>query len=319
MALPTDTFSTYSAIGNREDLSDIIYNVDPTDTPFLTGIGRSEATAVLHEWQTDALDTASGTASAVLEGDDATTDAVTATVRMSNTCMIQDKVPRVTGTQQAVNKAGRKDELAYQLTKSTKALRTDMETALLENNAEVTGNTTTARELASIEAWLHTNESRGAGGSAGASGASTDGNTAATDGTQRAFTEAMLQEVLRECWDSGGDPDCIMVGSFNKQAMSAFTGNATRFKGAEDKTLVAAIDIYQSDFGDLEIIPNRFQRSRSALVLQKDMWAVAYLRPVQMTDLAKTGDSERRQIVVEYTLEARNALASGIVADLTTS
>lgn len=297
----------------------VIYNVAPTDTPFITGIGRTTANAVLHEWQTDSLDSASGSASAVLEGDEATNDASTATVRMSNTCMIQDKVPRVTGTQQAVVKAGRKDELAYQLVKSTKALRRDMETALLENNAEVTGGATTVRELAGIEAWLHTNEVRGAGGSAGSSGASTDGNTAATDGTQVAFTEAMLKEVLRECWDSGGDPDCVMVGSFNKQTMSTFTGNATRFKSAEDKTLAATIDIYQSDFGDVEIIPNRFQRARSALVLQKDMWAVAYLRPVGMSDLAKTGDSERRQIIVEYTLEARNALSSGIVADITVS
>lgn len=319
MTLATNAFTTYSAIGNREDLSDIIYNVAPTDTPFLTGIGRTSATAVLHEWQTDTLAAASGSASAALEGDEVATDAATATVRMSNTCIIQDKVPRVTGTQQVVNSAGRRDELAYQVVKRAKELRRDMETALLENNAEVTGNGTTAREAAGIEAFLHTNESRGAGGSAGSSGASTDGNTAATDGTQRAFTESMLQEVLRECWNSGGDPDCIMVGGFNKQAMSAFTGNATRFKSAEDKALVAAIDIYQSDFGDLEIIPNRFQRARSALVLQKDMWAVSYLRPVTMATLSKTGDSERRHLVTEYTLEARNALSSGIVADLTTS
>ena len=313
MALPTDTQTSYDTIGNREDLSDVIYNVDPTDTPFITSVGRNKATNVLHEWQTDTLAAASST-NAVLEGDDATTDAFNPTVRLSNTCQISDKVPRVTGTQQAIVSAGRKDELAYQIVKVTKELRRDMESSLLANNAEVTGNATTARELGGIEAWYETNVSRGTGGSNGGSG-----NTAATNGTQRAFTEALLKGVLKDTWDNGGDPECIMVGSFNKQKASAFNGNATRFKTAEDRTLTATIDIYQSDFGDLEIIPNRFQAARSAHVLQKDMWAVAYLRPVQMANLAKTGDSERRQVIVEYTLEARNEKASGIVADLTTS
>lgn len=313
MALPTSTFASYAAIGNREDLSDVIYNVDPTDTPFLTSVPRTKASAVLHEWQTDALDTAAAT-NAVLEGDDATTTAVTATVRLSNTCQISDKVPRVTGTQQAVVSAGRKDELAYQIVKSAKALRRDMESSLLANNAEVTGDATTARELGGIEAWINTNTVVGATGTAGSLG-----NTARVDGTNVAFSEANLKTVLRGCWDNGGDPDCLMVGSFVKTVASGFTGNATRFKGAEDATLQAAIDIYQHDFGEIEIIPNRFQVAESALVLQKDMWAVAYLRPVQIVNLAKTGDSERRQIIVEYSLESRNELASGAVFDCSTS
>ena len=129
----------------------------------------------------------------------------------------------------------------------------------------------------------------------------------------------MLKSVLASCWDAGGDPDCVMVGSFNKQAMSGFTGNATRWKGAADKQLVAAIDIYSSDFGDVEIIPNRFSRAREALVLQKDLWATAYLRPVTMMELSKTGDSERRLLLAEYALESRNEAGSGMVADLTTS
>lgn len=313
MALPTDTFTSYSAVGNREDLSDVIYNVAPTDTPFLTSIPRTKASAVLHEWQTDSLAAASST-NAVLEGDDATTDAVSATTRLSNTCQISDKVPRVTGTQQAVVTAGRKDELAYQIVKSAKELRRDMESSLLANNAEVTGNATTARELGGIEAWIATNTEFGSTGSAGGAG-----NTARTNGTNRALTETLLKSVLKKCWDEGGDPDCIMVGSFNKQKISEFTGNASRFKTAEDKKLVAAIDVYQSDFGDVEIIPNRFQVSESTLVLQKDMWAVAYLRPVTVVNLAKTGDSERRQLITEFTLESRNEKASGAVFDCTTS
>lgn len=287
--------------------------VTQLDTPFLTSVPRTKATATLHEWQTDVLAAASAT-NAVLEGDDATTDAVTATTRLSNTCQISDKVPRITGTQQAVVSAGRKDELAYQIVKSAKELRRDMESSLLANNAEVTGDTTNARELGGIEAWINTNTVVGATGTAGSLG-----NTARVDGTNVALTEALLKQVLKSCWDNGGDPDCVMTGSFNKTVVSGFTGNATRFKSAEDNKLMAAIDIYQSDFGELEIIPNRFQVAESNLVLQKDMWAVGYLRPVQITNLAKTGDSERRQIIVEYTLESRNEKASGAVFDTLTA
>ena len=299
MTLATSAFTSFDAIGNREDLSDIIYNVAPTDTPFITGIPRTDAKAVLHEWQTDTLAAASST-NFVLEGDESTTVATVATSRLSNTCNISDKLPRVSGTQMAVNTAGRKDELAYQIVKVAKELRRDMESILLANNAEVTGNTTTARETGGIGAWIATNDVFGTG-------------------TQRPITEAMLKSVLASCWDAGGDPDCVMVGSFNKQAMSGFTGNATRWKGAADKQLVAAIDIYSSDFGDVEIIPNRFSRAREALVLQKDLWATAYLRPVTMMELSKTGDSERRLLLAEYALESRNEAGSGMVADLTTS
>lgn len=313
MTLATDAFTSYSSVGNREDLSDVIYNVSPTDTPFITGIPRVDAKAVLHEWQTDSLAAASSS-NFVLEGDETSTDATTATTRLSNTCCISEKVPRVTGTQLAVVAAGRKDELAYQVVKTTKELRRDMESILLANNAEVTGNATTSREPGGVPSWITTNTSNGTSGSDGSAG-----NTARTDGTQRAFTESLLKAVLASTWDAGGDPDCVMVGSFNKQAMSSFTGNATRMKGAEDKTLVAAIDIYSSDFGDIEVVPNRFMRARDALVLQKDMWAVAYLRPVSMGELSKTGDSERRLINAEYTLESRNEAGSGAVWDLTTS
>ena len=310
---PTNTFLSFSAIGNREDLTNVIYDIAPTDTPFMSGIDRTDATAVLHEWQTDSLAAASSS-NATFEGGDATTDAVTATTRLSNTCQISDKVPRVSGTQEAVNKAGRRSELSYQVAKMSRELKRDMESILLRNGAEETGDATTIRQLGAVNSWLDTNTSAGTGGSDGSLG-----NTARTDGTQRTLTEALLKDVIKSTWDAGGDPDCIMVGSFNKQKISGFTGNATRFKGAEDKTLVAAIDIYDSDFGELQIVPNRFMRARDCLVVQKDMWAVAYLRPFTLYDLAKTGDSERRQLLAEYTLESRNEAASGGVFDLSTS
>lgn len=318
MTLQTSAFTSYLAVGNREDLSDIIYNVSPTECPFMTSVGQGKADNVLFEWQTDALAAASD-ANFVLEGDDATIDARTATVRMKNYCCISDKIARVTGTQQSIVSAGRRDELAYQVVKVTKELRRDMESILLANTAYVAGNGTTARKTAGIETWFYTNVSRGSGGASTSDGTAADGDTIATDGTQRVFTESLLKDVVKLCYDNGGDPDCISLGSFNKQKMSAFTGNATRNVTAEDRKLYAAIDIYESDFGDLEITTNRFQRSRSALVLQKDMWEVNYLRRPGMIPLAKTGDSETRQVIAEYGLVAKNALSSGIVADLTTS
>lgn len=316
MAQPTNTFSAYDAVGIREDLSDVIHNIAPTETPFYMMASKGKATNTYHEWQTDTLAAASAT-NAVIEGDDATTDASVATVRLGNYTQISDKVARVTGTVDEVTKAGRGKELAYQVAKRVKELKRDMESSLLANNARVAGNDTTARELAGVPAWIATNTSAGGSG-ADPTG---DGTDARTDGTQRAFTEALLKTVLQSCWDQGGDPDCIMVGSFNKQAASGFTGRATNGDEAKasEKTVYASADVYVSDFGTLKIVPNRFQRARDALVLQKDMWKVAYLRPVKQTPLAKTGDSERRQIIAEYTLEACNEAASGIVADLTTS
>lgn len=314
MALATNAFTTVDAKGNREDLIDTIFMIDPVDCPFLTGIEQATATAVLHEWQTDALAAASAT-NQQLEGDEAAADAATATTRLSNTCQISTKIPRVTGSQQAVLSAGRADEMAYQIYKRTLELKRDIESSLLANNAEVANtDATTSRELGGVGAWIDTNTSNGSGGSDGSVG-----NTARTDGTQRAFTEALLKTVISAVWESGGDPDCIMVGSFNKQVLSGFTGNATRMKTAEDSKLMASIDMYQSDFGELEVIPNRFQRSRDALVIQKDMWATAYLRRPFFEALGKTGDSEWGQIIAEYTLESRNEKASGAVWDLTTS
>lgn len=314
MTQPADTFSTYDAIGNREDLADILYDISPTETPFMSAIARVPATATLHEWQTDSLTGASST-NAVIEGDDATTTASVPSVRLGNRLQISDKVPRVTGTQRVVDSAGRADEFDYQILKSGKELKRDMESSLLANNAAVVGNDSTARELGGIESWIATNDNFGATGASPTG----DGTDARTDGTQRAFAESDLKAVLAGCFDAGGDPNMIMVGSFNKQAMSAFSGNATRNTDSRDQTLNTAIKIYVSDFGELQVMTNRFQRSRSALVLDMDMWAMASLREFSQTDLAKTGDSDRVQILSEYTLEARNEAASGIIADLTTA
>jgi hypothetical protein len=318
MALPTNTFTTFTASGNREDLSDQIYRIDPTDTPFMSAIEREKASAVAHEWQTQALAAVDST-NAVLEGDDATTDAVTATLRLGNICQISDKVARVTGTQAAVEHAGRDDEMAYQEMLKGLELKRDMESILCgSNQAKDAGNATSARKTASVLSWIKTNTSKGTAGGA-ADPSAGDGTGTRTDGTPRAFTEAQLKEVLKKCFDAGGKPDTVMVGGFNKQAFSTFTGRGTPTEDTKAKKIVASVDVYEGDFGTLKVIANRFSRPRDALVLQTDMWAVAYLNGRKMVSipLAKTGDSERRQILSEYALVSRNEKASGGVFDLT--
>jgi len=314
MTQPTNTYSSYDAIGNREDLADFISMISPTKTPFQSGIAGVSATSTKHEWQTDSLAAASGT-NAVIEGDDATTTASVATTRVFNYTQILDKVPRVTGTQRKMDSAGRADEMDYQVLKMTKEIKRDLETSFLANNAQVAGNDTTARELGSVESYIATNDDFGATGASPTG----DGTDARTDGTQRAFTEAQLKTVIASCFDNGGEPDTIMVGSFNKQALSAFSGGSTRNIDATGKTLVNAIDVYVSDFGTMQVVPNRFQRSRSALVLDMDLWKKADFRPLSRHDLAKTGDTDRVQLIMETTLQAQNEAGSGMVADLTTS
>ena len=314
MAQVSGTYSKYDAVGLREDLTDIIYNISPTDTPFMSSIAKSKATAVNHEWQLDSLAAASGT-NAQIEGDEVSFSAPSSTTRRGNVTQIATKSVIISGTLEAVNKAGRNSELAYQISKASKELKRDMETSLCDNNAQVAGDDSTARELSGLGSWLKTNQSAGAGGSA----PSTSGTNARSDGTQRAFTEDQLKTVIKSVWDNGGDPSMVMVGSFNKQKLSGFTGGSTRFDPAENKRLVAAVDVYESDFGALQVTPNRFQRARDAFVLTPELFAVAFLRDFSLEDLAKTGDAMKQFLLVEYTLESRNESGSGIVADLTTS
>ena len=315
MAIVTNTFQTFTAIGNREDLSDIIYNISPTDTPFMSSIGKEKAEGTLHEWQTDAL--AAAATNAQVEGDEIAFTAVVPTSRINNRTQISRKSVIVSGTQDTVNTAGRNQELAYQISKNAKELKRDMELVLCNNQSAAVGGAAAARTSSGLASWTQTNiNAIGANGAVG--GVDTPG-ILRTNGTQRAFTEAQLKGVAASCWNSGGDPSMIMLGSFNKQKLSGFTGGSTKMTQADDKKLVAAIDIYESDFGSMTVVPNRFSRSRDVFVLQPDMWAVAYLRDFQMIDLAKTGDAEKKAMLAEYTLVAKNEAANGAIFDLTTA
>lgn len=311
MTAPTGTLQTYQAIGNREDLTDVIYRISPTDTPFMNGIGKTKAKNTLHEWQTQ--DLAAAANNAQVEGDDAVADTATPTVRLNNRTQISRKTVIVSGTQNdGMDSAGRKNELAYQISLKGLELKRDMETALTQNGTTVTGSSTVARQTRGLEGWVATNNDLGATGVA----PNYNTNTAATDGTARTFTEAMLKNVIQLSWAQGGNPSIIMLGGTQKQTFSTFTGSSTRFDKGEDKQLTAAVDVYVSDFGTLKAMPNRFQRARTAFVLEPGRWKVAFLRAMQTTPLAKTGDAEKRMLITEYTLEAGQEKSGGAIRDL---
>ena len=307
--MPANSFLTNAAFGNREDLIDIIYNTAPTDTPLISAIDKVKATAVTHEWQRDVLATPAN--NAVAEGADAAYTVVAATARLSNQTQISRKTFSISDTQEKVDKAGRKSEIRYQTVKQGKELRKDMELACIENGVLATGAT---RQTRGLRGWIVTTNSLGVGGAA----PNIATNTAPTDGTLRAFTEAFLRTIVLGAYSNGGNPSMLMVAPVQKQNISSsFTGAGTKFIKAEAKELVAAYDVYQSDFGDFKIVPNRvMQRTRDAYLVDPDMCALAVLRDMQDQELARIGSARNFMIESEFALEAREERAMACARDL---
>lgn len=316
------TYYTYSSEGIREDLADVIYSIAPEETPFMSNIGRRQVSNTLFEWQEDTLSAAGD--SAIIEGGAATSTQV-APKRMQNYAQLNAKRVTISGTLEAVDKAGRGSELQYELAKKSSELKRDMEFALTQNQIADAGDASTARKTAGLESWLRTNTNRGTGtttdGADPELSATTSGfpDTAPIDcDTTRAFTETMLKDVVQSVWTEGGDPSILMVGAANKQTVSGFAGIAEqRYMAPEGPTtIIGAADVYQSDFGAISVIPNRFQRNRTAFVLDPEYAQVGFLRDFEVQELAKTSDAEDRQIVVEFGLEVSNEKAHGVIADL---
>ena len=317
MAQIAGTTDTFDLVGTAEDIESVIYDISPTDTPYFSMCQRKKASATYHQWQVDSL-AAHTQLNAVVEGDDAAYATAAPTVMYGNCTQIARKTVLVSETADVVRKYGRARELARLVTKKGKELKRDIEAVLTDNNARVAGGTGTAPETAGLGAWIATNDSL-AGDGASPTG---DGSDARTDGTQRAFTEDMLKSVMSSVWTAGGNPSVLMVGAFNKQKVSGFAGIAAqRYMAPADgpTTIIGAADVYLSDFGQLSVVPNRFQRARDAWVLDTEMAAVCNLRPIQKVDLAKTGDASKAMLIWEGGLEVSNEAAHGLIADLTTA
>lgn len=289
----------------------------------MSTIGRETVNNTFFEWQTDAL-AAANLNNAQIEGDDATLDARAATNRVGNYTQISRKVIGVSQTVEAVDKAGMKSYLAYEMAKASSELKRDIESILLNNQAAVVGSSSVARKTAGLPAWLRTNTSKGVSGVDPTLSSTNDGypNAARTDGTQRNLTETILNDAIQQVWTQGGDPVAALLGPVNKRKASAFAGIATNrvsqnsSDGIQPFAIVASADIYLSDFGRVSFVPSRFQRERDAFVIDPQYASVGYLRNFQTADLAKTGDSQRKMIVVEYGLKVKTEKSHAIIADL---
>ena len=293
--MPTQ-FKTYDATAIREDLSDVIYDISPTDTPFLSSIaGKGTVANTTFEWQTDALAAASGTNYHV-EGAAVGTAATTATTRLNNKTQISKKVVEVSGTHEAVNNAGKKSEMAHQLAKASKELKRDMETSLLALNDSVTGDASTARETRGAAHFITTNV--------------TD---AGTSGSHAAVVEADITAVAESTWTAGGEPSTILLGATNKKLVTAMTGRASETRSVVDdnKSIYNAVEVYVSDFGTFNITLDRFCDQDTVYFLDHDMWSVEYLRDFQTVDIAKEGDSDKKMLLVEFGLRCGNEKANG--------
>ena len=315
MAQPANLLDSYDLAGIREDLSDMIYNIDPEETPFYTSCAKVKATNTLHEWQTDALRASADNAH--LEGDDTVAEARAATTRLGSYTQIFKNSVTVSGTDSGLSKAGRAREMAYQILKVGKEQKLDIEKALFANQAKSAGSSATPRRLAGAPAWLATN----VGNNADGSDPTGDGTDARTDGTQTAFTQADTDTVLQSCWNAGGKPDTVMLSSFQMDVALGFVGNNNQQAtiSADGKKVINAMAVYVTPWGQVTFKPTRENRSRDVFVMQSDMWCVANLRPTKSEALAKTGDNEKRQVLTELTLVCKNEKASGIVADCSTS
>jgi len=310
MARVENAYQTYQATSNREDLSDIIYNIDPTDTPFVSSIGRRNASNVTFDWQTEALPEVDDD-NAEVEGFELSRSVGTPTVRLSNVCQISKRDATVSGTQNNANAAGKAKEMAHQMALVSKALKRDVEKILVGAQGRNNGSSSAARKTRALESWLDTNVLRADDGASAATEAD-----APTDGTQRALTEALVKEAMQTAYINGAEPSILMVGPVNKLQVSKFVGRAATQVSVGQNTVTSNVTIYASDFGELKVVVNRWQRERTAFLLDPSFAAVAYYRNFQRTPIAKIGDADTEMIVVEYGLEMKNEKAHAAIADI---
>jgi len=289
------TVTTYSAVGNKEDVSDIITNITPTETPLYSMFGKTKAKATYHEWLEDELNAPGSNAQ--VEGANYPDATSTTRSRKGNYTQIFAKTAKVTATQEAVAKYGIKSELAYQMANRMKEIAKDVEYAIINNTSKVAGDASTARQMGGIQAFVTTN---------------VDDN----GGTARDLTEDLLNDGIQSAWQAGGDPNVVVVCGKHKRTISGFTAGATKYLEAEDKRLVAAIDVYESDFGVVRIIPHRYMLTDMLFILDTNYWKTAYLRPFKVKDIPPTGDYVAKVIIGELTLEARAEKANAIIKDL---
>jgi len=310
MTQVANTYDSYDMKGIKEDLQDVIYNITPDDTPFYTACKKTKATSTLHEWQTDTL--RDSAVNAHVEGDETSFAAPTASVRLNNRTQIFKNAVVISDTDEGLSKAGRAKEMAYQTLKIAREQKLDIEKALFANNAKVTGDNATARELAGLGAWIKTNTNKAANGT---DPTAADGTDPRNDGDDRDFDQTQFDDVLQQIWTSGGNADRCYLSPTNMNIALGFTGNNNQRNTVSSGQVTKVVDLYMTPWGSIEFVPSRENRGDDVFILQSDMWEVPVLRGTKNTELAKTGDASKRQVVTELTLCAKNEASSGGVFD----
>lgn len=329
MAQPTNTHDRYDLNANgdnvREDLADIIHNIDPDEVPFCSNASRGKSGSDLKEWLKDNL-AAVDTGNAHIDGDDFTGDALTAPVRLQNYHQIMKKEITLSRRANKLTKAGRKSEVTYELAKQGKSLKRDKEAILTRNQVAAAGNSTTAPTAGSLDAWLASNTDRGVGGADPTLSGTNDGypNAAATDGTARALSEADIHTLMSSAYVAGGSPNTLMMGAVMKSRFSnwmfdASARIATPYQDHGSKkaglTVIGAVDVFVTDYGVLDVVPNRFQRERDVFLLDMKLWELSYIDDMLVEEIAKSGDSQKRHIITDVTLCSKQEAGSAIYAD----
>lgn len=311
MAQPTNTFDSYDMVGIREQLADTIDMISPDETPFYSKAGKGVARNTFVEWQTDSLRAAA--ANAVIEGDDRTASARTPTTRLGNYTQLMDEAVTISDTDMGLDKAGRGREMVRELMKAGKTVKLDIERHVFQNQARVAGNSTTARQMAAIQSWLATNTSHNGAGEAPTG----DGTDARTAGTNRAFTQTLLNTGMQDAWNSGGKVDTLYASPSKVTAIAGFTGSNNQRNTVDKRELSYAVDVYMTSFGTVEIQPSRYCGDNAVYGIQSDKWRFDVLAPFGQKELAKTGHAEKRLVSTELTLCSMNEAASFAVYDLT--
>ena len=320
MAQPANLVDTYDAVNTiKESLEDVIYLITPEATPFFSKSQKKSISNTLHEWNTSSL-RASVLTNAHIEGDETTSEARTQSTRLNNHTQIFKNSVAVSDTDTNIAHAGRSGVMAYEMLKVLKEQKLDVEKTLFSNVAKVAGSATAARKMAGAPTWVTSNVDLQTGNSgANATGDGTDTRT--DDGSPTAFSQTKFDSVMQSVWTNGGEPDTCYLSPFQMNKALAFTGNNNQRANvvAADERVVNSLSVYLTPWGQISFQPSREVRSRDVWIMTSDMWHIGVLRPAKNVALAKTGDSERRQITQELTMICANEAASGLIADNTTS
>lgn len=317
MAKVANAYTTYNATGNREDLSNAIYNIDPFDTPIMSMARRRNASNRQFDWQMEHLPDVDED-NAQVEGFELSRAASTPTIRLDNVVQISNRDATVSGSQEASNPAGKGSEMAHQMAMKSKVLKSDIEKIMSGRQAKVVGNDSgpAARKTEAIAHWIGRAVDKDSVAGAAVVGVTaslpttaTESFAAVTAGSRVPMTEKLVGDAMQQAYELGASPSMMVVPPAIKRTVSTFTGRDTTQVIVGRTEVVATVDVIATDFGRIKVIPSRWVPVDVSLLLDPQYLAVAFFRNFRQFPLAKIGDAETRMILAEWGVEMRNPLA----------